>query len=468
MQWPLADAARAVPQARVLGDGAVRIDRVHSDTRSVQPGDLFVALKGERFDANQFLGEAAAKGAVAVLCDATAEPALAACGLPGMLVPDARAALGELARAWRQRFTGPLIAVTGSNGKTTVTQMIASILRAWRGDAALATEGNFNNDIGLPLTLLRLRPDHRVAVVELGMNHPGEIAQLAAIAQPTVALVNNAQREHQEFMTSVEAVARENGAVLQALGAGGIAVFPAGDPYTPLWKALAGARAQRLFGEAAQGAAVTLKSAQWQQDAWQAGALTPAGEVAFRLHVAGRHNLNNALAALACADAAGVPPAAMAQGLDAFRPVRGRSRTVLLRRGARTVTLIDDSYNANPDSVRAVIDVLAELPGPRLLVLGDMGEVGDQGPAFHAEVGAYARQRGIEHLLAHGALAIHAAMAFGGSHFDTIEALQAAVRTRLAGCQSVAVKGSRFMRMERVVEALAQVADPTKEGAHAA
>ena len=197
-------------------------------------------------------------------------------------------------------------------------------------------------------------------------------------------------------------------------------------------------------------------------------ALTPAGVVAFRLHVAGRHNLNNALAALACADAAGVPPAAMAQGLDAFRPVRGRSRTVLLRRGARTVTLIDDSYNANPDSVRAVIDVLAELPGPRLLVLGDMGEVGDQGPAFHAEVGAYARQRGIEHLLAHGALAIHAAMAFGGSHFDTIEALQAAVRTRLAGCQSVAVKGSRFMRMERVVEALAQVADPTKEGAHAA
>ena len=388
MQWPLADAARAVPQARVLGDGAVRIDRVHSDTRSVQPGDLFVALKGERFDANQFLGEAAAKGAVAVLCDATAEPALAACGLPGMLVPDARAALGELARAWRQRLAGPLIAVTGSNGKTTVTQMIAAILRAWQGDAALATEGNFNNDIGLPLTLLRLRPDHRVAVVELGMNHPGEIAQLAAIAQPTVALVNNAQREHQEFMASVEAVARENGAVLQALGAGGIAVFPAGDPYTPLWKALAGARAQRLFGEAAQGAAVTLKSAQWQQDAWQAGALTPAGEVAFRLHVAGRHNLNNALAALACADAAGVPPAAMAQGLDAFRPVRGRSRTVLLRRGARTVTLIDDSYNANPDSVRAVIDVLAELPGPRLLVLGDMGEVGDQGPASHAEVGA--------------------------------------------------------------------------------
>ena len=227
MQWPLADAARAVPQARVLGDGAVRIDRVHTDTRSVQPGDLFVALRGERFDATQFLGEAAAKGAVAVLCDATAEPALAACGLPGILVPDARIALGELAQAWRQRLAGPLIAVTGSNGKTTVTQMIASILRAWRGDDALATQGNFNNDIGLPLTLLRLRDHHRVAVVELGMNHPGEIGYLASIAEPTVALVNNAQREHQEFMATVEAVARENGSVFDALTAQGTAVFPA-------------------------------------------------------------------------------------------------------------------------------------------------------------------------------------------------------------------------------------------------
>ncbi len=469
MHWPLVDAARGLSQARVLGDGAVRIARVHSDTRSLQAGDLFVALKGDNFDATQFLHEAAAKGAVAVLCDATAEAQVTACGLPAILVPDARIALGELAQAWRQRFTGPLIAVTGSNGKTTVTQMIAAILRAWQGDAALATQGNFNNDIGLPLTLLRLRPGHRVAVLELGMNHPGEIARLAALAQPTVALVNNAQREHQEFMASVEAVARENGAVLQALGADGIAVFPADDAHAPIWQTLAGARAQRRFGDPAQGASVFLKSAQWHQDAWQASAATPAGEVVFKLRVAGRHNLRNALAALACADAAGVPLAAMAAGLDAFEPVRGRSRTVLLRRGARTLTLIDDSYNANPDSVRALIDVLAELPAPRLLVLGDMGEVGAQGPAFHAEVGAYARQRGIEHLLAHGALAIHAAMAFGGSHFDTIEALQAAVRTHLGACQSVAVKGSRFMRMERVVEALTQqAAEPAKEGLHAA
>ena len=469
MQWPLADAARAVPQARVLGDGAVRIDRVHSDTRSVQPGDLFVALKGERFDANQFLGEAAASGAVAVLCDAAAEPALAACGLPGILVPDARIALGELAQAWRQRFTGPLIAVTGSNGKTTVTQMIASILHAWQGDAALATQGNFNNDIGVPLTLLRLRPEHKVAVVELGMNHPGEIAQLAAIAQPTVALVNNAQREHQEFMASVEAVAEENGAVLAALGDDGVALFPAGDEYQNTWQRLSGKRKQLLFREQSDGAEVSLINAAWRAEHWQATARTPAGDVAFELHAAGRHNLRNALAAIACTTAAGAPLAAIAQGLSAFRPVKGRSRTLLLRHRGRAITLVDDTYNANPDSVRAVIDVLAELPGPRLLVLGDMGEVGDQGPAFHAEVGAYARERGIERLLAHGPQAIHAAMAFGGGrHFDDMAALTDAVRTHLPQCTSIAVKGSRFMRMERVVDALSAPVGGEAEGARAA
>ena len=208
MNLSLREVAESLTGARLVGDGATLCARVHSDTRSLQPGDLFVALKGERFDAASFLPDAAAKGAVAALCDASAAAQLTASGLPGVLVPDAKIGLGELARQWRRRFAGPLIAVTGSNGKTTVTQMIASILRVWRGDAALATEGNFNNDIGLPLTLLRLRPSTQVAVVELGMNHPGEIAYLAGIAEPTVALVNNAQREHQEFMASVEAVAR--------------------------------------------------------------------------------------------------------------------------------------------------------------------------------------------------------------------------------------------------------------------
>ncbi|MDR2154436.1 MAG: UDP-N-acetylmuramoyl-tripeptide--D-alanyl-D-alanine ligase [Burkholderiaceae bacterium] len=451
-----------------MGDADVTFSRVHSDTRTLQAGDLFVALKGERFDAAQFLGQAAAAGAVAALCDARAESQLMAAGLPGILAPDARHALGELAHQWRQRFTDPLIAVTGSNGKTTVTQMIAAILHAWQGEAALATAGNFNNDIGVPLTLLRLRPEHRVAVVELGMNHPGEIARLAAIAQPTVALVNNAQREHLEFMASVQAVARENGAALAALGAGGVAVFPAGDAYESLWRHLSGGCQQLLFGDQTAGAQVAADSADWRGDHWRVLARTPSGPLRFNLHIAGRHNLRNALAAIACAIAAGAPLDAMMRGLTAFRPVSGRSRSLLLRHRGRAVTLVDDSYNANPDSVRAIIDVLAELPGPRLLVLGDMGEVGEQGPAFHAEVGAYARERGIERLLAHGTLAIHAAMAFGGGrHFEDIGTLSDAVRTNLTQCASIAVKGSRIMAMERVVAALTAAATP-REDVHAA
>ena len=465
----LREVAEWLTGARLVGDGATRCARVHTDTRSLQPGDLFVALKGERFDAASFLPEAAAKGAVAALCDESAAAQLAASGLPGVLVPDAKRGLGELARAWRQRFKGPLIAVTGSNGKTTVTQMIAAILRAWQGEAALATEGNFNNDIGLPLTLLRLRPGHRVAVVELGMNHPGEIADLASIAQPTVALVNNAQREHQEFMASVEAVARENGSVLAALPADGTAVFPADDAYSPLWAQMSTGGKVSRFGEHGTDAEVAASRAAWQQDHWSVAADTAQGAVEFALHIAGRHNVRNALAAIAGAQAAGAPLAAVAQGLTAFRPVKGRSRTFMLRHRGRAITLVDDTYNANPDSVRAIIDVLAELPGPRLLVLGDMGEVGDQGPAFHAEVGAYARERGIERVLAHGPLAIHAAMAFGGGrHFEDMKALVDAVRAHLPQCAAIAVKGSRFMRMEQVVEALAASSNNEVEGMHAA
>ena len=467
MNLSFAQIAAWLPGSQLVGDGATLVQRVHTDSRSLQTGDLFVALKGERFDAADFIAGAAQQGATAVLCAADAADKLAASGLPGVLVADARQALGELARQWRRRFQGPLIAVTGSNGKTTVTQMIASILRAWRGDDALATQGNFNNDIGLPLTLLRLRDHHRVAVVELGMNHPGEIGYLASIAEPTVALVNNAQREHQEFMATVEAVARENGSVFDALTAQGTAVFPADDEYEKLWKFMSEGRRQLLFGE--QSGGVALGANDWLGDHWQAQATTPAGQIVFDLHVAGRHNLRNALAALACCAAAQVPAEAMARGLSAFEPVKGRSRTAVLRHRGRQITLIDDTYNANPDSVRAIIDVLAELPGPRVLVLGDMGEVGDQGSEFHAEVGAYARERGIERLLAHGPMAIHAAMAFGGGrHFESIEALNDAVRTLMAQSASIGVKGSRFMRMERVVEALTAVDGIPLEGAHAA
>ena len=447
-----------LPSARLVGDGSVKPLRVHTDTRSLQAGDLFVALKGERFDAHEFLAQAKAQGAVAAI----AHHGLAAAGLPGLEVADSKLALGQLAAGWRSQFSLPLIAVTGSNGKTTVTQMIAAILRAWKSTQAFATEGNLNNDIGVPLTLLRLRASHEVGVVELGMNHPGEIAYLAALAKPGVALVNNAQREHLEFMATVEAVARENGSVLQALGADGIAVFPADDDYTAIWRGLAGAR--RVLTFAQTGPADVTAQAQWSGDCWQVAARTPAGPLDFPLHIAGRHNVKNALAAIACALAAGVPLPAIAAGLSEFAPVKGRSRAVTVRLANRVVTLIDDTYNANPDSMRAAIEVLAELPAPRLLVMGDMGEVGDQGPQFHEEAGRYAHARGIEQLFTLGAQSQRAGTAFGaGRHFNQMADLAAAVVAELPQAGSVLVKGSRFMKMEQVVQAIADHTQNYKE-----
>ncbi len=364
-----------------------------------------------------------------------------------------------------------MIGVTGSNGKTTVTQMVAAILRAWLGDAAHATAGNLNNHIGVPLTVLALRPQHRAAVIELGMNHPGEIAELAAIAQPTVALVNNAQREHQEFMKTVQAVAEENGSVLSALPATGVAVFPADDDYSGVWRALAGERRTLTFALAESGVtAGSVARATWVGEGWQTVFETPAGRIELTLRVAGRHNVKNALAAALCALAAGCPLDAVQRGLAGFAPVKGRSQVETLAWGARRVTLIDDSYNANPDSVRAAIEVLAALPAPRWLLLGDMGEVGDAGPAFHAEVGALAAERGIECLWTAGTLAAHAAEAYRREvppmqapmqsvrhHADTA-ALLVALRADLPVAASVLVKGSRFMTMEKGVAALREAA----------
>jgi UDP-N-acetylmuramoyl-tripeptide--D-alanyl-D-alanine ligase len=438
----LAQAHAMLPGSTLVGDGTLEMLRVHSDTRTLQAGDLFVALKGERFDAHDKLAEAKAKGAVAAL----AQRGLKEAGLAGVHVA-----------AWRARHHLPLIAVTGSNGKTTVTQMIASILRAWHGEGAFATVGNFNNHIGVPLTLLRLRQDdatwHRAGVVELGMNHPGEIGLLAKIAQPTIAVVNNAQREHQEFMATVEAVARENGAVIDALGPAGTAVFPADDAYTSLWQSMAGQRPQLTF--ALLGEADVTAESMWLDDHWALTLHTPAGAVPVTLRMAGVHNAKNALAAATCALAAGAPLNAIRKGLESFEPVKGRSQLKTITLHGQSVALIDDSYNANPDSVRAAIEVLATMRAPRALLLGDMGEVGMRGPEFHAEVGAYAKERGIEQLWCAGALCTHAASAFGASarHFADASAMVTAIG-ELPAVASLLIKGSRFMQMERVVQAL--------------
>ena len=458
----------AAPGVQAVGaEEAITIKRVHTDSRSIEPGDLFVALRGERFDANDFLAQAKARGAVAALCQGDVAVRLDAADLPGLIVADVKRALGELARRWRAQFRLPLIAVTGSNGKTTVTQMIAAILSAYKPHACLATQGNFNNDIGLPLTVLRLRPHHEIAVVELGMNHPGEIAALASVAQPTVALIINAQREHLEFMSSVAAVAQENGAVIDALDANGVVVLPTEDYYCNLWATRAAPRSVVRFCATTQAtlpADVRCTQAVWSDGVWRIHAETAVGSLLYTLHSAGWHNVKNSLAALTAALVAGVPADAVACGLSQFEPVSGRSRSLTLALGAHRLTLVDDSYNANPDSVQAAIELLSALPAPRLLVLGDMGEVGDQGQQFHVEAGQSARARGIDALFTLGNLSAAAAASFGaGRHFSDVQSLQEALLAALPCVRSVLVKGSRFMKMERLVQAVVAQAQATPQ-----
>ncbi|NLC36187.1 MAG: UDP-N-acetylmuramoyl-tripeptide--D-alanyl-D-alanine ligase, partial [Alcaligenaceae bacterium] len=385
--------------------------------------------------------------------------------IPQFMLGDTRQALIRIAAAWRRLFDLPLIAVTGSNGKTTTKEMIAAILKAWLGeDSMVATRGNLNNDIGVPLSLLRLSREHRAAVFELGMNHPGEIALLADIARPTIALVNNAQREHQEFMHTVDAVAQENGTVLQGLGSAGVAVYPGDDAYSGLWRDMAGDARSLCFGFESR---FQVYADEIHAEPTRTGFRlhTPLGAVSVTLNVAGVHNLRNALAAAACAVAAGAPLEAVASGLEAFNPVAGRMQLHTLPDGHQ---LIDDSYNANPDSVRAAIDVLADLPGRRTLVLGTMGEIGENSPAMHAEVGAYALERGIDMLFTFGNDAAHAAHAFGGGalSFEDIPSLVAALADQPPG--HVLVKGSRSTRMERVIEEIIPAQNGQTGGHHAA
>lgn len=445
MRGTLAQLVKAIPGARLVGPDA-SFAGVSTDSRKVDAGALFVALVGETFDAHDFLDQVVARDVAAVVVSRLPD----GWTLPAIVVPDTLVALGRIAHAWRGQFQIPVIGVTGSNGKTTVKEMIASILAAAVGeDARLATQGNLNNEIGVPLTLFRLDASHRAAVVELGMNHPGEIGRLAAIATPTVGMVNNAQREHQEFMHTVEAVARENGSVLQALPDDGVAVFPGDDVYTDLWRGLASCKTM-TFGLAANcDVHATHTASDFGSDLH---VTAPGAEYRIKLAAAGEHNVRNALAAVACALGAGIDQAAIVRGLEAFAPVGGRLQRKQASNGA---TVIDDTYNANPDSMRAAIDVLAAYPAPRILVVGDMGEVGAQGKEFHEEIGAYAQQRGIETVLATGELARHLA-ASGARHYEQFDELLAALDEKLGRNtnSTVLVKGSRFMKMERVVQHL--------------
>ncbi len=452
MNWTLARIA-AVTQGRILG-GAQAAEQVvnglTTDTRAIAQGQLFVALAGERFDAHDFLAAAVQAGAAGLLVsDEQRLPA----GVLAVLVADTRLALGQLAAAWRAQFTLPLIAVTGSNGKTTTKEMIASILETAYPGAVLATRGNFNNDIGLPLTLLGLHAGHRAAVVEMGMNQPGEIAYLTQLARPTVALVNNAQRAHLQGMGDLAEIAREKGSIFTGLAAAGVAVFNADDAQSAVWQAQVDAAGQRPLRFAVNQPAEVRGTLTQQGLDFLLALQTPAGEAQLVLPVPGRHNAVNALAATAACLAAGIALPQVVAGLQSFRGVKGRLQR---RQGQQGAQILDDTYNANPDSVRAGIDVLASTIGKKILVLGDMGEIGEGSHQCHDEIGGYAKSQGVDRLYALGEASAQAVRNFGegGRHFCNIDKLIAAVQKELAADTTVLVKGSRFMRMERVADAL--------------
>lgn len=461
------EAALAL-NARAQGDG--EFGCVVTDSRRMRAGALFVALRGEHFDGHRFVAKAGELGAGVAMVDRTwFDGGEDHGGVPLLIVDDTRLALGRLAAHWRARFALPVIGITGSNGKTTVKEMCAAILRArcvreGFGEAdVLATRGNLNNDIGLPLTLLELRDHHRAAVIEMGMNHPGEIGYLTDIARPTVAVVNNAQRAHLAGMGTLQQIAEEKGAIYAGLGATGVAVVNADDVHAPLWRALNAGR--QVIGFGGSGAA-DVRGRVALQGLGSVIVLTVGDESAtLRLQVPGAHNAGNALAAAACCLAVGVSLDDVVTGLGAFSGVKGRLQR---RAGHAGALILDDSYNANPDSMRAGIDVLASTPGRTFLVMGDMGEVGDGSAQLHDEIGGYAKSKGIDGLFALGDMSAIAVRNFGegAQHFKTPEALAAGLAKLLDADTVVLVKGSRFMRMERVADLLAAVHndDPSNIG----
>ncbi len=438
--------------AKLVG-ADVTFSSVNTDSRKIRQGDLFVALRGERFDGYEYVMSSLQSGAVACLVNADSYAA-APCNLQAasciLVVKDTRIALGKLAAYWRAQFEAYLVAITGSNGKTTVKEMLASILSIAAGDASkvLATLGNFNNDIGMPLTLLRMNKQHRYAVIEMGMNHFGEIDYLTRLAQPQVALVNNASGAHLLGLGSVEGVARAKGEIFAGLRSDGIAVINADDEHATLWRKMANGHHVLDFG---------LSNKAMIQGSWSAqgygGVLkvqTPVGDMDVRLQVPGMHNARNALAATAAAIALHIPLVMIKQGLEDFGGVSGRLQRKQASNGA---TVIDDTYNANPASVHAALEVLAQTKGKRIFVLGDMGELGVDAAQFHKDIGKAARGLGIEQVYALGDMSVGAVAEFGAGarHYQELDALCAALDKEMDSHSTVLIKGSRFMKMERIV-----------------
>lgn len=429
---------------------------VSTDSRAVQPGELFFALRGARVDANAFVADVAHAGAAGAVVTVRQPVAL-----PQVVVADTHRAFGELARSWRERFSIPLIGITGSNGKTTVKEMTAAIMRAslaaGEPDPLLVTWGNLNNEIGLPRTLLYLTSAHRAAVIEMGAAKPGDIAYLARIAQPTIAVVTNAARAHLQGFGSVEQVAATKGEIYDGLARDGTAIVNRDDRFFPVWWERAAPHRRVTFGlhpdADFRASGITVSSGEAGGEI-RFTLHSPAGEAAVRLSMAGGHNVLNALAAAAACSAAGATLDAIASGLEAVRNVPGRLRPVGGRAGVR---LFDDTYNANPGSVRAAIAFLESLPGERWLVLGDMAELGADSAAMHAEIGEVARRAGIGRLFCAGTQSRAAAASFGehAEWRETVPELAELVATAVRPGITVLVKGSRSMGMERVVEALA-------------
>lgn len=431
---------------------------VGTDSRAIKQGQLFVALKGENFDGHAYANQSLAQGAAAVLV------AKASNASPAVVVQDTRLALGELAAYWRAKFDMPVVAITGSNGKTTVKEMLTAILKVAAGDDArvLATQGNLNNDIGLPLTMLNLREQHHYAVLEMGMNHRGELSYLTRLAKPNIALVNNAGTAHIGELGSVEAIAKAKGEIFEGLANDGIAIINADDVFADLWKKLASKHQQMTFGLETK-ADVTAKYVLHGSSS-EVELMTPVGNVAFSLPAPGLHNVRNALSAASAALALNVALDDIAKGLSSFAGVKGRLQT---KQGIAGAKLIDDTYNANPMSMKAAIDVLKASVGQRIFVMGDMGELGADAQTMHAEIGAYAKEAGIQKLFALGSLTKNAVSAFGldAAHFETVESLADALKQNMGTDVTVLVKGSRYMKMERVVDAI-QLAQTNNGGNH--